>query len=236
MYGIVTVQIERDANIAKYIKIIRSFDSSLSVGNLKRAIDTGDVVFEFDPDNDAGLVCNGKDNTTLSMEQLFIKTLRELKMAGARMTVLDELGYKVDYEPPMKRPITARRTSDDVMNAISERWNLPKIYLDYLKTHSKGDQLSVEIEDFETTEIYFFGAEDLIEGQFGYSYNPVTEEVIDDWDPNLVVIASSDGDPYCIDISEDDSPVYFAVHGMDEWEWDELSDSLEEFMQMLGLI
>ncbi len=57
----------------------------------------------------------------------------------------------------------------------------------------------------------------LLVGQHGYSYNPVQKAVIEDWNPNYVVIANCNANPYCIDISLDNSPVYYAVHGTDKW-------------------
>ena len=80
-----------------------------------------------------------------------------------------------------------------------------------------------------------YGAEDLIKGQEGYSYNPLTNEKIEEWDENLVVIAYYEGDPFCIDINDDRSPVYYAMHGMDEWDLDIYKDSIEEFLKMLDL-
>lgn len=51
----------------------------------------------------------------------------------------------------------------------------------------------------------------------------------------MVVRADSDADPYCIDISQNISPVLFAMHGMDEWSFDEYFVSLEIFFESLGI-
>ena len=80
-----------------------------------------------------------------------------------------------------------------------------------------------------------YGANGLIKSQEGYANNPVEKKIIEDWDPNMVVIADSDADPYCIDISRSDSPVLYAMHGMDEWDFEECFDSLEEFFEALGI-
>ena len=75
----------------------------------------------------------------------------------------------------------------------------------------------------------------MIIGQHGYSYNPMQKTVIEDWNPNYVVIANCNADPYCIDISMDNSPVYYAVHGEGEWEFEKDSESLEVFFEFLGI-
>ena len=63
----------------------------------------------------------------------------------------------------------------------------------------------------------------------------IVQKVIEDWDPNMVVIADSDADPYCIDISQNNSPVLFAIHGMDEWDFEKYCVSLEIFLELLGV-
>ena len=80
-------------------------------------------------------------------------------------------------------------------------------------------------------EIEVYGAKSLLAGQYGYSYNPVQKTVIEDWNPNYVVIANCNADPYCIDISLDNSPVYYAVHGTGKWEFTKDSASLEKFFE-----
>ena len=83
--NLTTVQIEKDGNFAKYVKIIRSYDSSLGMGEIKKAIDNGEVVFFFDPKHNP-FIANGKDNSDCSLKTYFVKTLRELKKAGAKLT------------------------------------------------------------------------------------------------------------------------------------------------------
>lgn len=87
----------------------------------------------------------------------------------------------------------------------------------------------IETEEYGEVEIY--GSDTLIAGQHGYSYNPVTQETIDDWNADFVVIASAWGDPFCIDISKENSPVYYAFHGEGEWEFNEEFASIEDFLK-----
>lgn len=235
--GLVTVRIEKDSNAMKYIKIIRNYDNTLPLGQIKKAIDTGDVVFTFDSKNN-GLIANGNDSSLHSREYYFIKTLKELKKAGAKMTVVEEEWGRVCDEfsaaPKKAKKQSFPKTQDNVMAKIKEKWNLPQGYLDYLTDHPESQ--SIEIEDEETLNriyITLYGANDLISCQDGYSYNPVEKKPIEDWDKNLVVIADTEADPFCIDISQENSPVLYAMHGMDEWDFDDYSDSLEEFLELL---
>lgn len=113
------------------------------------------------------------------------------------------------------------------INEIRAKWNLPDDYAEFL--NSNAESIIMETEDYGELEI--FGANSLISGQNGCSYNPVTEENIEDWNPNFLVIASAWGDPFCIDTSQENSPVYFGFHGEDEWEFSEEYDSVEEFLR-----
>lgn len=126
----------------------------------------------------------------------------------------------------------SKPTDDKVMEQIKAKWKLPKEYLKYLSEHPKSVYAEPEDEEFE---IYVYGANDLIKAQEGYSYNPVKKADIEDWNPNLVVIADSDADPFCIDISKKRSPIYYAQHGMGDWDFDEYCDSFASFLELLGL-
>ncbi|MBP3414103.1 MAG: SMI1/KNR4 family protein [Clostridia bacterium] len=109
-------------------------------------------------------------------------------------------------------------TIDDIIS----RWKLPKDYLEFLQTNA--DSLFFDTEEYGELEI--FGAQTLIGGQDGYSGEP-----IDDWNPDMVVIASAWGDPFCIDLTKDASPVYFAFHGEGEWDFNEEYDSIRTFLE-----
>lgn len=130
----------------------------------------------------------------------------------------------------------------EMMDEICSRWSLPKDYIEFLNNNE--DSIYVNVNENEDEEDDFFsyedemeiyGAKSLINGQHGYSYNPVENAVIEDWNPNYVVIANCNADPYCIDISLENSPVYYAVHGTGKWEFTKDSESLEEFFEFLGI-
>lgn len=115
------------------------------------------------------------------------------------------------------------------MEDIKAKWHLPEEYLSFLEENA--DNRYFETEEYEQIEIY--GAKDLIRGQYGYSYNPQLKQVIEEWNPNYVVIGNSACDPFCIDISMKQSPVYFAYHGAGSWDFAEAFSSFEEMIHML---
>ena len=131
----------------------------------------------------------------------------------------------------------------EMMEEICSKWSLPKNYIEFLKNHEDNIYANVnggeenEYEEYFSyeNEIEIYGAKKFIIGQYGYSYNPVQKVVIEDWNPNYVVIANCNADPYCIDISLDNSPVYYAAHGTGKWEFTKDSESLEEFLEFLGI-
>ena len=122
----------------------------------------------------------------------------------------------------------------EIMDEICSRWILPNDYIEFLYNHENNLYVNLN-DDLYEIEIEIYGAKGLLVGQHGYSYNPVQKTVIEDWNPNYVVIANCNADPYCIDISMDNSPVYYAVHGEGEWEFEKDSESLEEFFEFLGI-
>ena len=84
----VTVKIKKDKKFIEYIKIIRDYDNSLSMTQIKSAMENDEVVFFFNPQNNPR-IHNGKGNSGCFLEELFIKTLRQLKKVGANMVVAE---------------------------------------------------------------------------------------------------------------------------------------------------
>ncbi len=84
-----TIRINKDSNLIKYIKIIREYDHSLSIGEIKNAIEQGtDVVVcdfdDYDPMESIGFA-----------EKSFKKLKNALKKAGAQVKVFHN-GEEVD--------------------------------------------------------------------------------------------------------------------------------------------
>ncbi len=117
---------------------------------------------------------------------------------------------------------------DESSRLLESHWQLPEEYIYFLKhyvvegiTWNTGDYLNLQI----------FGATYLVRGQDGYNYNPVTEEVISDWPQHYLVIATDEGDPYCIDLSRGDTAIFTAYHGAGRWDFEMAYDHLVAFLQ-----
>lgn len=110
---------------------------------------------------------------------------------------------------------------------ITARWPLPADYLEFLE---KGSPLAAQLKIKGYGAITLYGVHNLIEGQDGYSYNPVEKQRIEDWPDSLVVIAQRWGDPFCLDLSKDEPPVLFAFHGEGLWQF------TEEFPNFLAFL
>lgn len=117
---------------------------------------------------------------------------------------------------------------------ITEKWTLPEVYALFLRNFSPLDVM-IDGDNIEQG-LYLYGAQELMERQFGYSLNPVTNQVIHDWPPHLLVIADDGGDPYCLDlsmISDGDAPILYSRHGMGRWEFEKVTGSFMDFLKML---
>jgi len=56
--------------------------------------------------------------------------------------------------------------------------------------------------------------------QAGYRWNGLTNEPIEDWPPNWIVVADEGADPYIFDMNT--SQILFAQHGTGEWDAGEM--------------
>ena len=113
---------------------------------------------------------------------------------------------------------------------IKNKIILPANYLDFLM---KASPLNVEMNLKDYGLVFLYGAHNLLDGQMGYSVVRETDGETSDWPKNYIVIATCEADPFCIDISKANSPVYYAMHGMDEWDFEEVFDSLADFLKAL---
>ncbi|HVI47918.1 MAG TPA: SMI1/KNR4 family protein [Chitinophaga sp.] len=124
--------------------------------------------------------------------------------------------------------------ADSDMQQIAARWTLPENYLLFLKNFSPLRAFIAGGDFAEGLSLY--GAHDLIARQAGYSYNPVSNAVISDWPPHLVVIADDGADPYCLDLSamsDGDAPVLYSRHGEGHWEFHRYAGNFLDFLHKL---
>jgi len=82
--------------------------------------------------------------------------------------------------------------------------------------------------------IIFTTESELETAQHGYGAHPGT----DDWKKSWLVIARDTelGDPYFVDISDEELPVYTASHCEGSWQSELVATSLERFLQCLTLL
>jgi len=119
--------------------------------------------------------------------------------------------------------------------AIQARWSLPSTYVQFLRDFSPLRVRIVSRRYFQGLDLY--GAADLLAAQHGYSFNPLTGEVIDSWPPAYVVIASHAGDPFVLDLSQDrtdDAPVLSARHGQGSWDFAQDAPAFLTFLERLS--
>ena len=119
--------------------------------------------------------------------------------------------------------------------AVTKRWRLPARYVEFITRFSP---LKVTIYGRGCGQgIELFGAAELIEGQYGYSYNPFATAEIEDWNRDLVVIAYEAGDPYVLDLAaaqNGDCRVLTARHGQGSWEFTQVTARFTSFLSRLA--
>lgn len=95
----VKVKIEKDDNTIKYIKMIREYDSSVSIGELKKRIDANDTAIVFDLHNREWI--DMEDMTEYKMQRAFYDFIQKLIQNGAKVEMTYEYevsGYGLKTE------------------------------------------------------------------------------------------------------------------------------------------
>jgi len=124
--------------------------------------------------------------------------------------------------------VFSHQSEEDISQFVDGGWSLPAEYVYFLR-HYVVERVTWATGDYINLNIY--GARDLIRGQDGYNYNPVTDEVIVDWPHDYLVIATDEGDPYCLDLSRGDTAVFTAPHGTGSWHFSMAYDNLILFLE-----
>ncbi|MDE6602141.1 MAG: hypothetical protein K2K90_08255 [Lachnospiraceae bacterium] len=110
---IIQLKIEKDNSVASYIKIIRKFDDSLSVGTMKQRIDNGDFVIGFDLEYYDAL----EDINEIDRKKLFRQMIEELCQAGAKISIYQD-NEKISIDTLDNRLETLDIISQQVENDI----------------------------------------------------------------------------------------------------------------------
>jgi hypothetical protein len=83
-------------------------------------------------------------------------------------------------------------------------------------------------------DLFLYDPRKLVEYQQGYRWRLGNREKTDyGWQQNWVVIGDIGGDPIIADISEEETPIYFALHGASAWQPKIIAPSLRLFLSAL---
>ena len=117
----------------------------------------------------------------------------------------------------------------DKIEHLQNKYQLKGQYLEFLTRFSPCNVIITK----GMYEVTIYGADILEERQIGYSVSD-KGEVFDDWPSSYLVIADRLADPYCIDITKENSKIYIANHGEGFWKFRKAFNSFEDFLQYLA--
>lgn len=83
---LIQLKIKKDDSLVKYIKIIRKFDSSLSISDIKQKIEKNDFVVGFDLE-DYDVLEDLNDLNEIDRRKIFRDMIDELYEAGAQISI-----------------------------------------------------------------------------------------------------------------------------------------------------
>jgi len=118
---------------------------------------------------------------------------------------------------------------DDKIDYLRNKYQLKGTYLEFLSRFSPGDVIITK----GMYDVTIYGVDILDERQIGYSISD-KGEVFEEWPANYLVIADRLADPYCIDLSKENSKVYIANHGEGYWKFRKAYNRFEDFLQYLA--
>ncbi len=109
-------------------------------------------------------------------------------------------------------------------------WSGSPLPADYQRLLHEWAGLRMTYSDDRFQHLRFCTVDDLAQRQLGYAVHGLTGEPIEGWPPAFLVIADDAADPYCLDLSRDDTAVFFAYHGEGLWDWTLEYPSLQDFV------
>ena len=118
---------------------------------------------------------------------------------------------------------------EDTWNSLVQGYRITGIYAEFLKRFSPCNAVVTK----GMNEILLYGVEDLAEKQIGYGINQ-DGRMLAGWPKNYLVIADRFGDPYCIDVTKEDSKVVFSAHGEGDWKFKKAYNSFADFLDYLA--
>lgn len=157
-----------------------------------------------------------------------------LERAAARLDKKLTSQQKKKKSDPANRENQLTIAKEEEMQKIENTFHLPENYTIFLRHYSPW-KVYIDNEEYPE-QIHLYGAVELLDNQNGYSYNPVKKEKITEWPDHFVVIADAGADPFCMDasaVSDGDAPVYWAEHGVGEWNFELYAESFLDFLESL---
>ena len=120
-------------------------------------------------------------------------------------------------------------SDEDAWNSLIQGYRITGIYAEFLKRFSPCHVVVTK----GMNEILLYGAFDLANNQVGYGIDQGGRK-LEGWPENYLVIADRFGDPYCIDVTKEDSKVFFAAHGEGNWKFKKAYNSFADFLDYLA--
>lgn len=110
---IINIKITKDESMLTYIKMIRSYNQKLSIGELKKRIENNDAVIEFDT---YGYDFNDEFTKGLTEDDYnfgFYRFLEELQDKGAKLSIFME-NEKTDMQSLYQRLVFEKEIRQEV--------------------------------------------------------------------------------------------------------------------------
>lgn len=120
-------------------------------------------------------------------------------------------------------------SNENAWNSLTQAYRITGIYAEFLKRFSPCHVVVTK----GMNEILLYGVDDLANNQVGYGIDQGGRK-LEGWPKNYLVIADRFGDPYCIDVTKEDSKVFFAAHGEGNWKFKKAYNSFSEFLDYLA--
>lgn len=118
---------------------------------------------------------------------------------------------------------------EDLWNTLMRTYSIQGSYAEFLKRFSPCRVVVTK----GMNEIRLYGVDDLAENQIGYGTDQ-NGRALEGWPKDYLVIADRFGDPYCIDVTKEESKIFLAPHGEGNWKFKKAYNSLVEFLEYLA--
>ncbi|QDV16220.1 hypothetical protein Pan153_08410 [Gimesia panareensis] len=129
------------------------------------------------------------------------------------------------------QPITLQPADEAEIKRIQDTLPLTDVMCDW---YSQAAPCEFEMP-WAVEMLILFAPADLLEGQAGYRWLGQTGgDVIEDWNPDWVVMGECSGDPIIADTRISETPILMAMHGMGVWEPLLIAPGLSDFLLLLS--